>query len=136
MRGARTAENERLLVALRGGDGYPTDEGLQAVRTFTGSVQQLLGLLYEATRAYGMLTIEPFDDHYGRAMVRVYMATGGWSGNESIVSALQRSFFWFAYWESSQRGGAYTFHVPADRWDTPMPDWPPAHVIPFEGSED
>lgn len=115
-----------VLALLRGDQGYPTDEGLRAVRTFAGSAHQLVELLYEATKAYGVVRIEPFDDDYGRAMIRVYTATGGWSGNESIIGALERSFFWFAYWESSQRGGAFTFHVPADRWDTPMPDWPPA----------
>ena len=36
--------------------------------------------------------------------------TGGWSGNEEIISEMQSNmFFWFFYWEESRRGGHYKF---------------------------
>jgi len=114
-----------LRVALRDGDGYPTEAGLSAVRTFTGSARELVELLYEGMRAYGVVTIEPKGEGH-RKVVEVYLATGGWSGNESIVDALRDSFFWFVYWHQSGRGGAFWFRVPVDSWDKPMPDWPPA----------
>jgi hypothetical protein len=33
--------------------------------------------------------------------------TGGWSGNESIINIIQETFFWFLYWQKSERGGHY-----------------------------
>ena len=40
--------------------------------------------------------------------------TGGWSGNESIVNALETTFFWFFYWQKSVRGGHYYFKIPKE----------------------
>ena len=41
---------------------------------------------------------------------RFELHTGGWSGNESIISAMERnSVFWLLYWESTTRGGHYVF---------------------------
>ena len=38
------------------------------------------------------------------------LATGGWSGNESIIEALQANFmFWGCCWLESLRGGGYHF---------------------------
>jgi hypothetical protein len=122
------AEND--VPVLTDEHGYPTDEALDFLRTFTGSAHQLVEHLDEAMRGYGGVKVERTTDDFDRPIRQVYMATGGWSGNEEIVSHLMRSFFWFAYWESSKRGGAFTFHVPEDRWDEPMIEWPPARVLP------
>ena len=40
------------------------------------------------------------------------IATGGWSENECLMSALQENrIFWGTCWEASRRGGAYLFSV-------------------------
>jgi len=38
--------------------------------------------------------------------------TGGWSGNEEIVSALKTTMFWMLCWQKSERGGHYYFRLP------------------------
>lgn len=41
---------------------------------------------------------------------RVYCSTGGWSGNEEIIEALQKNkWFWQFNWQESRRGGHYIF---------------------------
>ena len=38
------------------------------------------------------------------------LATGGWSGNEDLIDALQGNLmFWSFYWEQSTRGGKHIF---------------------------
>ena len=37
--------------------------------------------------------------------------TGGWSGNEQIVGAMQKTYFWVFYWQLSRRGGHYWFEI-------------------------
>lgn len=40
---------------------------------------------------------------------KLYLATGGWSENEYMISAFQENIFWTAYWIKSERGGAFYF---------------------------
>ena len=55
---------------------------------------------------------QTFNLNYGtirEGQGRLYIATGGWSGNEQIMQTLQQTLFWAFYWQKSERGGAYTF---------------------------
>ncbi len=62
--------------------------------------------------------IRPLFTEYGtirgpNRLGNVYMATGGWSGNEDIIDALHRNVaFWGLSWQKSERGGAYWFSIP------------------------
>ena len=88
----------------------PSEDEIKRIENW--SVSDPLGLL-EFIRPlwepYGCLRIS------GKRVKHVYMATGGWSGNEDIVDALHRSgsmLFWLLYWEKSARGGAFWFKIP------------------------
>ena len=45
---------------------------------------------------------------------RIYhVSTGGWSGNEEILGAMQANWvFWVACWQEHRRGGHYIFELP------------------------
>ena len=47
----------------------------------------------------------------GKRVLKLELHTGGWSGNEEIVLALQKNLFWFLYWQKSERGGHYYFKI-------------------------
>ena len=39
------------------------------------------------------------------------ISTGGWSGNESIISALRKSLWWMCYWYQERAGGHFWFKI-------------------------
>lgn len=42
-----------------------------------------------------------------------HVSTGGWSGNESILSAMEENWtFWAVCWQQTKRGGHYVFKLP------------------------
>lgn len=48
----------------------------------------------------------------GKRILRLELHCGGWSGNESIINALERNvFFYTLWWEKSYRGGHYYFKI-------------------------
>ena len=90
-------------------DGYPTDVELAEIRDYDvlhNPVSGLVALLY-ATWHWGI-----HDDWVTARGKHLYLATGGWSGNESIIGALkQNRLFWSMCWHKSMTGGAYWFHL-------------------------
>lgn len=40
------------------------------------------------------------------------LSTGGWSGNEQLIRALEQNYvFWALYWMSNARGGHFVFKI-------------------------
>ncbi len=104
-------------------DGYPLEESLKAIENF-----DLLKGLKEKDRIPGgnynenlyellRLVHGTWSHTYGLMRVlksgRLYLVTGGWSGNEDTLDALGRNgLFWGQYFYNHRRGGHWTFEIP------------------------
>lgn len=97
---------------------YPSESILDDIKAWSPNgfklqCEELKSLFFE----YGRFSSEVISDEEGKKQIHVYIATGGWSGNEEIIGALQSNFLWWSMnWQSSMRGGAYTFSCPERRW--------------------
>ena len=92
---------------------YPTDEELQKIREWPISDADRTDIrsLLEYVKTVGNY----WPDGYGWKQDgnRYLIATGGWSGNEEIIAALQENMmFWLMCWQCSRRGGHYEFEIP------------------------
>jgi hypothetical protein len=48
----------------------------------------------------------------GKRVLKLQLHTGGWSGNEDIIDAIQKQFiFWSMCWTETHRGGHYYFKI-------------------------
>lgn len=102
-------------------DGYPTEAALAKIREWKiASSQDLLALI----RFIGELWYHRdgwSDDGvqsahlFGSTEIRYHqfsVSTLGWSGNESLIEALEQNWIaWHLVWHSSRRGGHYVFQV-------------------------
>lgn len=87
-------------------DGYPTEDELQRIRAW--DAHDPSGLL-EFVR--GCWTWA--DTHFKQEGNAYTLSTGGWSGNEDLLAALQQNaVFWLLCWKSSHRGGRFEFEIP------------------------
>lgn len=103
-------------------NGYPTKAELKKIRQWpvstTDDCEQLLEWVrttcwWSADWGWRMsrrrIRSSP---NSGRLVRRYFISTGGWSGNEDIITALQGNLmFWVLCWYSSRRGGHYEFRV-------------------------
>lgn len=114
-------------------EGYPTPDALALITTWPGTPRELVeDLLRPIFEAYGGIqcaehvrhTTGPNRPASSQAWYEVRLVTGGWSGCEDAISALEKGKFWFGWWQSSSRGGAYEFHIPTEFFDQPMGEWP------------
>lgn len=102
-------------------DGYPTEQALEIVEKWHwDDAKGWFEFIEElwAYRDFGWKEKdEPHEwqDHkqYKNKMVhRYYISTAGWSGNESIIRAMQNNeWMWHLNWVQSRRGGHYIFEL-------------------------
>ena len=93
-------------------EGYPTDELLQWIKDYDileHGVEPLLEILEETWNwpDWGIVRKRA----YGKTF-SYELHTGGWSGNESILAALEDNMFFFFWWRKSITGGHYYFRFP------------------------
>lgn len=91
-------------------NGYPDEVSLKAIEEWDilkQGVQGLLNLVEENTHTPDWSIFIK-----GKKVLRFEYHTGGWSGNEDIISALRRNIlFWPLFWEKSTKGGHYYFKI-------------------------
>lgn len=99
-------------------DGYPTEEELERITKWEGDFKELLdyvhsiGQYWSGDRSWGWDEEQAIDEHRGGHVTRYHISTGGWSGNESIIGALQDNIlFWIMHWVQHRRGGHYIFEI-------------------------
>lgn len=96
---------------LQDEDGYPTRYAVRAVETWCS---------HDPMGWFALLRkIWHFKDFFHVAEQAdkwvLHVSTAGWSGNESLVRAMQRNeALWDSTWVSSTRGGHYVFEVEKD----------------------
>lgn len=98
-------------------DGYPDDASLAEIKAYdlvTRPLSGLIGLVHDNWQYADGPNWQGFMFH-GRTL---WLHTGGWSGNESVIEALSGNFiFWSLYWDLSRKGGHYRFDgLPAGTW--------------------
>lgn len=91
-------------------DPYPTDEQLEIIEKWDWN--DIPGV-FEYIKSLWF-----YDEYFSpvrdaNSKKTIYMvSTVGWSGNESLIYALQKNYFiWSTTWVSSRRGGHYIFEV-------------------------
>jgi hypothetical protein len=88
-------------------EGYPTEESLNEIESFEVTDKDTA---MELVNAIEEIWWKPsFGWHWRRG--KLYLSTGGWSGNEDIINALSKNFFWTFFWKKSRRGGHYIFDI-------------------------
>lgn len=114
-------------------EGYPTKEILKYIEKYDVSKQSVRFLIeliqsiwwasewgFEITeKRDNFKSVENIKDkprYHSRK--RIYISTGGWSGNEDIIRALKlNKWFYCFYWVQSRRGGHYVFEIPLNSWN-------------------
>lgn len=98
--------------------GYPTDEALRSFRTHSRTVNELIDFAADLFNDdYGSFTTATDADG---ALTLTYI-TGGWSGNEEVITALESTMFHMLCWESSHRGGKHVYRVPTGQLEWRLP---------------
>lgn len=93
---------------------YPTDDELEIISKWdfrAEPVQEFIDYIVELWWQADILC-----KIKGKNVMKLWLSTAGWSGNEDIIHAVRKnSFFWSMCWEWSKRGGHYKFSVDL-RW--------------------
>jgi hypothetical protein len=94
---------------------YPSDDELKLVRDWQfqepGSFEVFMAFVKSIGNYWSDESVEVFGwEQKGRTY---YVSTGGWSGNEDILSAMRANqLFWLICWQEHRRGGHYVFELP------------------------
>lgn len=87
--------------------GYPSEESLEFIKSF-----DFFKIGFNELANFIKLIWWNKEKGFVLKRNKLILITGGWSGNEDIISALQNNYiFWGQCWQKSERGGRYTFKI-------------------------
>lgn len=97
-------------------DSYPTDNILDFLTTYAISSENLVEFINHIKNTWKYddwgFVINMHTDETGETYKCLNLHTGGWSGNEDVICALERNIvFWGIAWSESRRGGHYRFDL-------------------------
>jgi len=97
---------------------YPTERQLKTIQEWDclkEPVLELLDYVYDIwwAQEWGFVKKNGRTQVHKKKCIKLELHTGGWSGNEDIIYALQANpSFWMLFWQKSVRGGHYYFEIP------------------------
>jgi hypothetical protein len=114
----------KLAGDLLDEEGYPTETALNIITQWPfadpGGALDLVKGLWNYPE-YATNTLRPEEQeilHSDPQRKYLRLATGGWSGNESLIRALRdNQLVWSFTWQLSKRGGLHIFRYPNDKGD-------------------
>jgi len=92
-------------------EGYPNDLALDAIKNWKWDATDKL---FEFMRELWKWADDGYWSQEDDGEKLIYkISTGGWSGNESLIDALEQNLtVWSFTWVQSRRGGHYIFELP------------------------
>ena len=94
---------------------YPTDEDLKLIEEWDYNDFETLAKFVQSIWYHGEDYARLDDwkkDEFKREYRMFTLITGGWSGNEDIVCALNNNqMFGMLCWHTSSRGGLHIYHI-------------------------
>lgn len=95
-------------------DGYPSEDDLVRIREWKVDQPSDARALLEFVRSIWHPTYGSWATRdAGQGQVQHILVTGGWSGCEDIIRALdQNVMFTVLCWQRSERGGLHEYRVP------------------------
>lgn len=105
-----------LDLPLLDEDGYPTDHALDLIEKWywtdeRGWFDFIKELWYLRSWGWGEASM-PNEYNPNKVVQQYHISTAGWSGNESIIRAMEKNdMMWHFTWVQSRRGGHYIFEL-------------------------
>lgn len=99
-------------------DGYPTEAALKRIENWDyrdndddwhGFLEFVLSLWWAKELLWREERTR--DSLHERDVDAYYLSTGGWSGNECLIGAMKKNFFFWRHWVQSRRGGHFVFYL-------------------------
>lgn len=101
-------------------DEYPSEADLTALEQFEGTPRHFVDEVIRLWAYPSYTTVTTITDDFGKEVLQLRLATGGWSGNEDVIQAIDAGMFRILYWHLSQRGGLHLYRIPVARLDEPV----------------
>lgn len=94
--------------------GYPTSQTLRKIQhwKFEDGYLGLMEYIQKAWYWTDFVSSTPAKDNFGRDVIEYKLVTGGWSGNEDIITAMEYNHLFYALcWKESHRGGKHIYEI-------------------------